>query len=206
MSKTMRLAVALLVVALGLFALSGQTPEAQPATGAPAIEARRILLQRAMAVQDRHTKALLAIPGVVGTATGLTANGQPAVLVLTESPGVGGIAGSLRSPTLQISCARRQPLRGSSRKLCQYIHLSKYWTAPKGGDEGGLPPIPLVGPLFRRPRGTVIACLYSGWRTPPGGPSRRMREFSVRFRRIAPSLREIFLSKERHTEENFWIE
>ncbi len=35
-------------------------------------------------VQDRHTAELMAIQGVVGTATGLDANGELAVLVLTE--------------------------------------------------------------------------------------------------------------------------
>ncbi|MCD4689648.1 MAG: S1 family peptidase [Desulfuromonadaceae bacterium] len=38
-----------------------------------------------MAVQNRHTERLLGEPGVVGTATGLAANGRPAVLVLVES-------------------------------------------------------------------------------------------------------------------------
>lgn len=39
----------------------------------------------AMAVQNRHTRDLLAIPEVVGTATGLTDSGRPAVLVFTRT-------------------------------------------------------------------------------------------------------------------------
>ena len=38
-----------------------------------------------MAVQERHTEALLEEPGVVGTAVGMAPNGRPAVLVLVES-------------------------------------------------------------------------------------------------------------------------
>ena len=38
-----------------------------------------------MAVQNRHTENLMGEPGVVGTATGLSADGRPAVLVLVES-------------------------------------------------------------------------------------------------------------------------
>jgi hypothetical protein len=37
-----------------------------------------------MAVQNRHTEALMRIPSVIGTATGLTEDGRLAVLVLTE--------------------------------------------------------------------------------------------------------------------------
>ena len=42
-------------------------------------------IKAVMAVQNRHTAKLMGEPGVVGTATGLAANGRPAVLVLVES-------------------------------------------------------------------------------------------------------------------------
>ena len=50
-------------------------------------------IQQALAVQDQHTPDLMAIPGVIGTGTGLDkANpGQAAILVFTEHPGVAGI-------------------------------------------------------------------------------------------------------------------
>ena len=51
-------------------------------------------VQAAMQVQNRHTDRLMAIPGVVGTATGLGPNG-PAVIVLTEAPGIAGIPPNL---------------------------------------------------------------------------------------------------------------
>ncbi|MCH8299778.1 MAG: hypothetical protein IIC39_04470 [Candidatus Marinimicrobia bacterium] len=38
-------------------------------------------IQAVMAIQDRHTDRLLAIPGAVGTATGLTEEGKPAIVV-----------------------------------------------------------------------------------------------------------------------------
>ncbi len=52
-------------------------------------------IDQVMAIQDRHTHPLMAIPGVVGTATGLGADGRPVVMVLTEKPGVAGIPGLL---------------------------------------------------------------------------------------------------------------
>ena len=53
------------------------------------------VIDRVMAIQNRHTHRLMAIPGVVDTATGLGAGGRPAVMVLTEKPGVAGIPGLL---------------------------------------------------------------------------------------------------------------
>jgi hypothetical protein len=48
-------------------------------------------MKAAMAAQDRHTRELLAIPEVVGTATGLADTGNPAILIFTKRdvpPGV----------------------------------------------------------------------------------------------------------------------
>ena len=47
-------------------------------------------LDRAIAAQERHTSALMAIEGVVGTAVGLGAN-SAVVLVFTEEAGIAGI-------------------------------------------------------------------------------------------------------------------
>ncbi len=38
-----------------------------------------------MAIQDRHTDDIMSKPGVVGIATGLDENGQPAIIILMES-------------------------------------------------------------------------------------------------------------------------
>lgn len=63
----------------------------------PALEpaAKLTGLARAMEVQNRHTGTLMALPDVVGTATGLGAEGSPAILVLAEKAGVKGIPRSL---------------------------------------------------------------------------------------------------------------
>ena len=61
----------------------------------PSLAGAGVGLERAMAVQDQHTPRLLAMPDVVGTATGLGPAGTPAVLVLTKVPGVAGIPRSL---------------------------------------------------------------------------------------------------------------
>ena len=42
-------------------------------------------LRGAMAIQERHTPALMASPEVIGTATTLTEDGQPAILILVTS-------------------------------------------------------------------------------------------------------------------------
>jgi len=52
-------------------------------------------LDHVIAVQDAHTDRLLAKPGVVGTAVGLNAGGQPVIVIYTESAGVAGLPSSL---------------------------------------------------------------------------------------------------------------
>lgn len=61
----------------------------------PSLAGAGVGLARAMAVQNQHTPRLLAMPDVVGTATGLGPAGTPAVLVLTKVPGVAGIPRNL---------------------------------------------------------------------------------------------------------------
>jgi len=57
-------------------------------------------LAKAIAAQERHTDALLAIPGVVGTGVGHGADGKAAVFVLTENPGVRWIPGRVDGVTV----------------------------------------------------------------------------------------------------------
>ncbi|MCZ6700720.1 MAG: hypothetical protein O7B80_03630, partial [bacterium] len=45
-------------------------------------------LETAIAAQERHTDALLANPGVIGTAVGYNANGVPVVKIFIETAGV----------------------------------------------------------------------------------------------------------------------
>jgi PKD repeat protein len=46
-------------------------------------------------IQEDSTPSLLGIPGVVGTATGVDADGQLVIKVFTEGPGVAGLPGSI---------------------------------------------------------------------------------------------------------------
>ena len=52
-------------------------------------------LERAIAAQEGHTDALMSISGVVGTAVGLGADGNAAVMVLAEKAGITGIPGKV---------------------------------------------------------------------------------------------------------------
>lgn len=62
------------------------TPETPPPDKpAAALDKANPRIQAVMAIQKRHTPSLMTIPGVVGTATGLDDDGQPAVVVFTET-------------------------------------------------------------------------------------------------------------------------
>ena len=79
-----RLSLALLALAVALFVLPATAPAAEPPG-----------LQRAIQVQDRNTPWLMALPDVVGTATGLNAAGNPALKVFIAKGGVRGIPANL---------------------------------------------------------------------------------------------------------------
>jgi len=72
-------------VAAALIASLTHLGYAQPFPGV------REFLGAAIEVQERHTGRLLALPGVVGTAVGLRADGQPVIKVYTRAPGITGI-------------------------------------------------------------------------------------------------------------------
>jgi len=95
-----RLGLLALVLAAGALWLScsGDTLDApsspDPAGGLTAA-AGPPGLARALAAQERHTKALMANPDVVGTAVGLGPDGKPAVKVFLARPGVAGLPSRL---------------------------------------------------------------------------------------------------------------
>ncbi len=76
--------LALLALAVAVFVLPATAPAAEPPG-----------LRRAMQVQERNTARLMALPGVVGTAVGLDAQGQPVVKVFTTQAGVAGLPANL---------------------------------------------------------------------------------------------------------------
>jgi hypothetical protein len=98
-SRRMKFLIRLLVSCLFLaLAFSGCQDKQQPfeaGSEGPSLAGAGAGLERAMEVQKQHTPRLMALPDVVGTATGIGAAGTPAVLVLTKVPGVAGIPGSL---------------------------------------------------------------------------------------------------------------
>lgn len=51
--------------------------------------------EAAMAVQNRHTDELMAVPGVVGTGVGVGTDNAPVVLILTQHDGVPGLPASV---------------------------------------------------------------------------------------------------------------
>lgn len=71
------------------------TPSAPEATPSLSLAAGQPDLARALAAQERHTRALMANPGVVGTAVGLGADGQAAVKIFLARPGVAGLPSRL---------------------------------------------------------------------------------------------------------------
>ncbi len=64
--------------------------------------AQRLAIQTAIAVQDRHTAELIKIPGVVGTATALGADGQPVVRIFTDRPGLTGLPAQLEGLPVEV--------------------------------------------------------------------------------------------------------
>ena len=61
-----------------------------------ALDRNNAEIQAAIAAQGRHTRSLMSVADVVGTAVGLTWDGRPAVIVLArKEPGYGTIPGNL---------------------------------------------------------------------------------------------------------------
>ena len=68
-------------------------PSTPPAINAQVGRAGPEEIERAIAAQNRHTPRLMSIPGVVGTAVGLNAEGKAVVRVLLSRPDVAGLPG-----------------------------------------------------------------------------------------------------------------
>lgn len=85
-------------------------------------------IQAVMAVQDRHTANLMAIPEVVGTATGLTEDGRPAILVFTKTD------------IVNQALAKRvaAPIPASIEGVPVVVEVTGEFRAMKGGGGGGV--------------------------------------------------------------------
>ena len=86
-----------LLLSLGLALGLGCADASNDMTGPSASlgEQRREDVRAAIAAQERHTAALLRIPGVIGTAVGLRPDGRAAVRVFVTGPDVRGIPAEL---------------------------------------------------------------------------------------------------------------
>ena len=71
-------------------------------------------LEQAIAAQEAHTDALLAKPGVVGTAVGIGADGQPAVKIYTQSAGVPGLPKRLDGVPVEVEVTGEIVAQGPS--------------------------------------------------------------------------------------------
>jgi hypothetical protein len=76
-----------LLLAVLLFGASQAFAVVTPGGDLPeqALDRNQPQVQAVMHTQDRHAPGLMALPGVVGTATGLAADGRPGILLLVES-------------------------------------------------------------------------------------------------------------------------
>lgn len=82
-----------LALTIGIWGCSGldEPPLAPTASSNGDVSQLMPKIQSVMAVQDRHTKDLMAREDVIGTATTLNASGEPAVMVLVTSERAAGL-------------------------------------------------------------------------------------------------------------------
>jgi len=83
-SVLLTLAVALAVTAL-MWGCSGNEQNPVAPSNEVVLDASNPQIQAVMAVQDRHTQTLMAIPDVIGTATTVNDKGEPAIMVLVTT-------------------------------------------------------------------------------------------------------------------------
>ncbi len=95
-----RLSLCLAVLAITLGSLGVRT--VGPTAVAAEPQANTRALERVMAVQDRNTNRLMAIQGVVGTAAGHNAKGQPVVKVFAAQAGLRGIPRNLEGVPVMV--------------------------------------------------------------------------------------------------------
>jgi hypothetical protein len=90
MKHSFKVLLVLLVVAVAVAGIFGcskkdESPTMPKSDQGLTMSASHPLIQAAMAVQNRHTPKLMSNPQVVGTATGISTDGKPCILVLVET-------------------------------------------------------------------------------------------------------------------------
>ncbi len=108
MKSQVHSAVFAVLVLIG-FAFAGCKEDQQPVTGpisasnnAPLSAAQIPNFDSALAVHRRHTMRLIALPGVVATAVGATADGRPAIKVFVKKSGASGLPRSLEGLPVEV--------------------------------------------------------------------------------------------------------
>ncbi len=118
------LAMALLVVVVACSENLNNPSQPEAANQAITLSKENPQVAAVMAVQDRHTESLMAQKGVIGTATGLTAEGQPAIIVYVLS--------ELRSQSLAKGPVLPQTIEG----VPVVVEYTEQFRAMKGGGGG----------------------------------------------------------------------
>jgi hypothetical protein len=97
MVKARAAVIGLVGLALWGCAKGGRSPAAPCVVGQP-----QPGLDSALAVHRRHTMELMAIPGVVGTAVGVSADCRAVITVFTKEAGVVGLPDTLEGIPVEV--------------------------------------------------------------------------------------------------------
>jgi len=85
-------------------------------------------LKRAIEAQEAHTNSLLTIPGVVGTAVGLQADGAPVVKIYTESANVAGLPKKLDGVPVLVQATGKIVALGKPPPIASFTYTCSGYT------------------------------------------------------------------------------
>ena len=102
LSRRRAISVAVMAFAAGAVWLGCGRDAGELMAPTDALLSQRLAIRTAIAVQDRHTPELIKIPGVVGTATALGADGQPVVRVFTERSDIAELPARLEGLPVEV--------------------------------------------------------------------------------------------------------
>ena len=169
-TKHLRLFLASLVAAGWLAVIAAPAVHTGQHNAAPG-------LARAIAAQELYTADLLAIPGVVGTAVGRSANGDPVVKIYTATGGIAGLPGTLDGVGVRIEVTgaffalHHKPGHeqgggggggGNGNGEEEVDPTAKFDPVPIGVSSGTVESIQIVFPFITCSSGTLGAWLTGG--------------------------------------------
>ncbi len=102
LSRRRAISVAVMAFAAGAVWLGCGQDAGELMAPTDALLSQRLAIRTAIAVQDRHTPELIKIPGVVGTATALGADGQPVMRIFTERSGIAELPARLEGLPVEV--------------------------------------------------------------------------------------------------------